>query len=316
MAEVRTIDTHYLAHEGFAAAFLLLEGEKAAFVETNTNHAVPHLLAALEAAGRRPDDVEYVIVTHVHLDHAGGASKLMEACPNATLLAHPRAAKHLIDPSKLVASAQKVYGEEAFAKMYGTIGPIPADRVRIMEDEEVLSWGASTLRFLHTRGHANHHFCILDESAKNVFTGDSFGLAYPALQTEGLVVFPSTSPTDFDPEAAKESVSRIATCGAERAYLTHHGECTQLGAMASSLTCQLDAYEEVLEQADASGLEGDALATFVRERVEKIFAEEFEGFAFAQDPEKMKMVALDIDLNAQGVAFAVEKRRFKRTQAK
>ncbi|MEZ4384491.1 MAG: MBL fold metallo-hydrolase, partial [Nannocystaceae bacterium] len=126
MADVRTIDTLYLGNPRFAACFLLTEGERAAFVETNTNFAVPRLLEALRASGRRPEDVDYVIVTHVHLDHAGGASKLMAACPNATLLAHPRAAPHLIDPSKLVASARQVYGAERFAALYGEIEAIAA----------------------------------------------------------------------------------------------------------------------------------------------------------------------------------------------
>ena len=314
MAAVRTIDTNYLGNPRFAACFLLLEGERAAFVETNANAAVPHLLEALAESGRAPEDVDYVIVTHAHLDHAGGASMLMAACPNATLLAHPRAAPHLIDPAKLVASARQVYGEARFAELYGEIAPIPAERVRTMGDNEGLRWGETSLRFLHTRGHANHHFCVLDEGAANIFTGDSFGLRYPALQDEGLVVFPSTSPTDFDPVAARESVARIATCGAERAFLTHFGESSNLGEIANALNCQLDAYEDVLEVADASALEGEELADFVRERVETIFAEEFEGFSFTGDDELRALVDLDIDLNAQGVTFAVEKRRYKRTR--
>ena len=315
MAEVRTVDTHYLGYPRFAACFLLLEGGRAAFVETNTNFAVPKLLEALRASGRAPEDVDYVIVTHVHLDHAGGASKLMAVCPNATLLAHPRAAKHLIDPAKLVASAEQVYGVERFAALYGSIEPIAAARVRTMGDEETLRWGETTLRFLHTRGHANHHFCVLDEAARNIFTGDSFGLRYPTLQDEGLVVFPSTSPTDFDPVAARESVRRIAASGAARAYLTHYGECDALDAAADSLCGQLDAYEVVVEEADASGREGEELATFVRAGVEAIFAEAFGDRAFMREEARRAVVAMDVDLNAQGVAFAVEKRRHKRATA-
>lgn len=314
MAEVRTVDTHYLGYPRFAACFLLLEGERAAFVETNTNFAVPRLLEALRASGRAPEDVDYVIVTHVHLDHAGGASKLMAACPNATLLAHPRAAKHLIDPAKLVASAEQVYGVERFAALYGRIEPIDAARVRTMADDEVLRWGETTLRFLHTRGHANHHFCVVDEAARTIFTGDSFGLRYPALQDEGLVIFPSTSPTDFDPVAARDSVRRIAASGAVRAYLTHYGECDDLDAAADSLCRQLDAYEAVLDEADASGREGDELAAFVREGVDGIFKDTFGGSAFMRDEARRAVVAMDVDLNAQGVAFAVEKRRYKRSR--
>src|SRR5262249_54286000 len=149
--------------------------------------------------GLGPEAVDYLIVTHVHLDHAGGSSLLMRECPNARLLAHPRAIPHLVDPSKLVASARQGYGDAEFEKLYGRIDPIEAGRVRAMDDGSRLGWAGAELEFLHTRGHANHHFCILlSESGKprSIFTGDSFGLAYPELQQSGLFIFPSTSPTD------------------------------------------------------------------------------------------------------------------------
>src|SRR3954471_23425092 len=111
--EIHTIDCDYI-YPRFAAAYLRVAGDEAAFVETNTSHAAPKLLAALASRGMRPEQVRWVIVTHVHLDHAGGAGAIMRACPNATLLAHPRAARHIVDPSKLVASATKVYGAERF----------------------------------------------------------------------------------------------------------------------------------------------------------------------------------------------------------
>ena len=162
MQTVQTIDCNYLGRQGFAAAFLMIEGDRAAFVENNTQHALPLLLGALERAGLTPEQVDHVFVTHAHLDHAGGSSALMEACPNATLVAHPRAARHLIDPSRLVASASQVYGEARFRELYGTIRPIPAERVKTMEDGQTLRFGQRTLHFLHTKGHANHHLVIHD----------------------------------------------------------------------------------------------------------------------------------------------------------
>ncbi|MCZ7684882.1 MAG: MBL fold metallo-hydrolase [Sandaracinaceae bacterium] len=168
---VVTIDCEYMDHPGFAAAYLVLESDRAAFVETNTNRAVPRLLEALRAHGRDVGDVELVVITHVHLDHAGGASSLMEACPHATLLAHPRAARHVIDPSKLIASAREVYGAEAFEAMYGEIRPVPAERVRVMEDGDAVTLGGRTLTFLHTRGHADHHACIVDSGIERDLHG-------------------------------------------------------------------------------------------------------------------------------------------------
>ncbi len=308
---VTTIDCEYLDHPGFAAAYLVVDGERAAFVETNTNRAVPRLLEALRSAGRDVADVDYVIITHVHLDHAGGASALMKACPSATLLAHPRAARHAIDPSKLVASAREVYGAEAFDAMYGTIEPVPAERVRSMEDGDSVTLGGRTLTFLHTRGHADHHACVLDSGSNGIFTGDSFGLVYPALQKNGLFAIPSTSPTDFDAPEAKRSLDRILSTGAERAYLTHFGEQRDLRGIAETLRAQLDEYGAIADEAFASELDGDALDRFVDARVGAIFDRVLGERALRGDPEAQDILKTDRDLNAQGVAFSVKKRRFK-----
>ena len=240
MSTIHTIDTHYLDQSEIAAAYLVIEGERAAFVDNNTNFAVPRLMAALEAQELSPEQVEYLIITHVHLDHAGGTSKLADACPNATVLAHPRAAPHVIDPSKLVASASAVYGEENFRKLYGTIEPVSEDRVRVMDDEETLRFGNRELRFLHTRGHANHHFCIADSASGAICAGDAFGIAYPRLQREGTFAFPSTSPTDFEPELARESVRRLVAEKPDRIYVTHFGAVIDIETAAGQLIKHLE----------------------------------------------------------------------------
>jgi glyoxylase-like metal-dependent hydrolase (beta-lactamase superfamily II) len=310
MPDVTTIDTHYLDVPRTTAAYLLREGDRAAFVETNTNRAVPRLLEALAEEGLAPEQVEYVIITHVHLDHAGGAAALMARCPNATLLAHPRAARHAVDPSKLVKSAQQVYGEARFAALYGTIAPIPEARVRTLADGETLGWGERTLTFLHTRGHANHHFCVLDSATNAIFTGDSFGLIYPDLQTRGLFAIPSTSPTDFDAAAAKASLDRIVATGAARAYPTHFGGHEDLEAIAAQLHPQLDAYGALVEEAFAS-IPDEALDAHCRARVAALFDRLLAERGLDGDPAVRRQLALDEDLNAQGVAFAVRKRRFE-----
>lgn len=310
---VHTIDCHYLDQPEVAAAYLLLEGDEAAFVETNTAHAWPRLLAALEARGRTVEDVRWIVVTHAHLDHAGGAWKAVQACPNATLLAHPRAARHLIDPSKLVASAMGVYGEERFRALYGTLEPIPADRVRTLADAEVIRWGTRELTFLHTRGHANHHLVMHDSATNGVFTGDAFGLRYPALQTAGSWVFPSTSPTDFDGPAAIESVERIVATGADRAYPTHFGAVEGLPEAGGSLIEQLRRSADLVADVDVSGLDGDALEARMLTEVQGWFDAELEARGLGDDARAL--VALDVDLNAQGLAFAVKKARYKRSRA-
>ena len=142
MHNIEVIDCKYLRPQ-FAASFLIQEGERAVFVENNTAHSVPLLLGRLRVRKLSPNQVDFIIVTHVHLDHAGGSHALMEACPNAILLAHPRAAKHLIDPTRLVESAKRVYGVEHFRELYGEIGAIPKERVREMADGEGIGWWAS-----------------------------------------------------------------------------------------------------------------------------------------------------------------------------
>lgn len=312
MDEIVTIDCHYLDQPEFAAAYLLVDGDEAAFIDNNTNRAVPHLLAALADRGLRPDQVRYLIITHVHLDHAGATATLAGHCPNATVIAHPRAARHVIDPGKLVAGASEVYGESEFARLYGAIEPVHESRVRSMDDDATLDLGTRRLRFLHTRGHANHHFCIVDESSSSVFTGDAFGLHYPALQKSGTFAFPSTSPSDFDAPLARESIARLAELGMTRMFPTHFGEVTAIHEAAEQLVRQLDFAEELMLEAEESEVSDDKLQGYVEPRLRRYFgdllaAENAPGaHAWVWD-----LVDLDINLNAQGIAYAAAKRRRK-----
>lgn len=296
-----TIDSGYV-RPGFASCYLRVEGEEAAFVETNTSHAVPKLLGALEEAGLRPEQVRWIVVTHVHLDHAGGAATLLQRCPNATLVAHPRAARHLIDPSRLVASSKAVYGEDTFAKLYGEIPPAPAERVKIVEDEETLPLGDAMFRFLHVRGHANHHFAVHDPARDTVYTGDAFGLAYPYLQRAGRFAFASTSPTDFDGPAAKASVDRILGLKTKTACLTHFGELDELETVAGQLHEWLDFSQALFERLlglPAEEREEAAYPALV-ERMEAAAKERGLGLT----KEDWELLSLDLRLNAQGLAFA------------
>ncbi len=308
MQTVQTIDCNYLGRQGFAAAFLMIEGDRAAFVENNTQHALPLLLGALERAGLTPEQVDYAFVTHAHLDHAGGSSALMEACPNATLVAHPRAARHLIDPSRLVASASQVYGEARFRELYGTIRPIPTERVKTMEDGQTLRFGQRTLHFLHTKGHANHHLVIHDPATGGLFTGDAFGLAYPALQGKGTFALPSTSPTDYLADEALAVIDQLAALEPERVFLTHFGEHADVHGIASQLTSDLHFARHLFEEAKASTLLGGALERFCLEKLEGYYATRIESRGLPME-ETRSFLALDLELNAQGLAFAATRAR-------
>jgi len=218
---ISVIDSEYYSKD-FAAIYLLKQKNKVAIIETGTNYSVPLIKGALANIGLSFSDVSYIIPTHVHLDHAGGAGLLMKQCQNATLVVHPRGARHLIDPSKLVAGAKAVYGEEKFKEYYGEIISIDSERVIEADDNFILDFDGRELKFIDTPGHAKHHFCIWDKDTKSMFTGDTFGISYRDLDMDSEVyIFPSTSPVQFDPDALIKSINRIMEFRPERVCLTH-----------------------------------------------------------------------------------------------
>jgi glyoxylase-like metal-dependent hydrolase (beta-lactamase superfamily II) len=302
-----TIDCAYLRPE-VASAYLLEDHGEVAFIETNTAHAVPRLLQALAHAGRSPADVRYVIVTHAHLDHAGGASALLAHCPQATLLCHPRAARHLIDPTRLVASSTEVYGAQAFAELYGTVEPVPEARVQTQEDGAAVTLGARSLRFHHTLGHAKHHFVVHDELAGTVFTGDAFGLAYPFLQRAGRFGFPSTSPTDFDGPEAVKAVQRIVALAPTAVCLTHFGGYAEVAELGAQLTWWLERSQAAVEACLARGHPDDPVA-FLKGELSRSMEEALIRRGLVPTPAEREFLEMDLDLNAQGLGWAVSRKQ-------
>ena len=218
---IDVVDSGYYSKD-FASIYLLSQNNKVAIIETGSNYSVPVIKSALIQKGLSFSDVSYIIPTHVHLDHAGGAGELMRQCQNARLIVHPRGARHMIDPSKLIAGAMAVYGEEKFKEYYGEIIPIDSNRVIEAEDNFILDFDGRELRFIDTPGHARHHFCVWDKSTKSMFTGDTFGVSYRDLDCGGdIYILPSTSPVQFDPEALIQSINRIMEFKPERVCLTH-----------------------------------------------------------------------------------------------
>ena len=294
---IACIDALY-TEPGIACLYALIHDGECAIIETGTNHSVPNIRASLTELGVSLEHIRYVIPTHVHLDHAGGAGALMELAPNAELLIHPRGARHMIDPARLIASSIQVYGEKAFYELYGDIVPIPESRVRIMEDGDRVMLGDRELRFKHLRGHADHHFCIFDTGSRGWFSGDMFGVSYKRQRFEaGAFVMPATTPTQFDPHLYAESIDRLAAASPQRMYLTHYGELPFATEQADLLKRQLASYESLgsgrtiepkdLEQKVLSVTE-DALATLI------------EKDAAAKEAAKL---AFDVALNAQGISW-------------
>lgn len=284
----------------FTGCYLRIAGDECAFIEAHTSHALPRLLEALEAHGRRPEDVRWIVITHAHLDHAAGASALVAACPNATLLAHPRAARHMIHPEKLIASATAVYGEERFRRLYGTITPVAESRVKALEDGATFALGGATMTAIHTAGHANHHFVVDDPALDTVYTGDTFGLVYPQLQSHGRFAIPSTSPTNFDAALAKESLRKVLALGRRTVALTHFGAYEDAPAIAAQLARFIDRAGTWVDEASRGSESPAAMTARFTKAWEAAIREEAPAFG----PDEMKFLAFDVELNAQGLAFA------------
>ncbi|AGT31969.1 beta-lactamase [Geobacillus genomosp. 3] len=220
---VSLIDLYDLRMPQRTGTYVLHE-ENLAIVETGPGPSVPHLLAGLKALQIDPADIRYIIVTHIHLDHAGGAGLLLEHCPNAMVVVHPKGKRHLVDPSRLIAGAKAVYGAR-FEELFDPIVPIPEERLVVKEDGEALVLSEErTLTFYDTPGHANHHVSIYDSYSRGVFTGDTIGVFYPQLLDSALeFCLPSTSPNQFNPEAMERSAERLEALNPERIYFGHFG---------------------------------------------------------------------------------------------
>ncbi len=306
---ITTIDCHYL-QPGKAAAYLLVERDEAAFIDNNTVNAVPRLLNALQQQNLAPEQVRWIIVTHVHLDHAGGTAALQQACPNATVIAHPKTARHLIDPARLIAGSIAVYGESDYYKLYGKIDPVPEDRVHIMEDNSQLPWGSRTLHFYNTYGHASHHFSIYDDLSNSIFTGDAFGVGRTELSRPGpgFLVF-SSSPTDFDAEEARKSVQRILKTGAERAYITHFGCFTGLQTHAEILLHSIHDMEAIMEDMIHADDTEETIQAWGEARVATSLEAQLQRCNVQDFAADRAWLDNDVRLNAMGLLFQAGRRR-------
>lgn len=308
---ITTIDTGF-ERDDFDAAYLVVHRGRAAFIDTGHNAAVPRLLAALSAHGLGPEAVDWVIPTHVHLDHAGGAGLLMRSLPNARLLVHPRGAPHLIDPDALVAGAIRVYGEAVVAATYGDVVGVAADRVDTSVDGLVVNLAGRELVLLDTPGHARHHHCVWDPASRSVFTGDTFGISYREFDGPGgPLLFPTTTPVQFEPQPLRDSVRRLAALRPRQACLTHYGPLDgDMDAHAATLCAQIDALEALGEAVAARGLGGPAAEAALREDIGAMLLAGAARSAPDLPTERARaLLAGDITLNAQGVAVWLQRRQ-------
>ena len=302
--DIFAVDTGF-QRDHFDAAYLLRAGGRAAFIDTGTHFAVPRLLAALDALGIARDAVDYIIPTHVHLDHAGGVGTLAAALPQATVVVHPRGARHMVDPSALWEGATAVYGTAEMAASYGQVTPVPAARVLETTDGMVLALGSRDLRFADTPGHAKHHHCIWDAASRGWFTGDTFGLSYREFDTaKGAWLIPTSTPVQFEPAALRRSVERLLAEDPACMYLTHYSrvaEVPRLGRLFLGLLDRMVALGEALRSAPGrhAALKDGLLAIYVESLAEHGCT--YDAATIAH------LLALDIELNAQGMGIWLDR---------
>jgi len=296
---ISTVDAVY-DREMQTSVHVVVESGRAVIIDSATAPAVPRVLGALAAKGVPPEAVDYVILTHVHLDHAGGAGQFLARCPNARLTVHPRGARHLIDPSRLLAATVAIYGEAATRKTYGEVLPAAADRLTETPEGASLRWQGREFRFFDTPGHARHHCVVQDSASGHVFAGDSFGLSYRELDRDGRqFVLPTTSPSQFDPPALHASIDRIAALGPEAVYVAHFGRVTQIARLAADLHRLVEAHVALALRFAHRG--ADRVAR-LQEGVAAIVLEERERQGWRLAPAALlDLLALDVALNAQGL---------------
>jgi glyoxylase-like metal-dependent hydrolase (beta-lactamase superfamily II) len=226
---ITAIDTFMGGRERYTAAYLV-RGRNPTLVETGPTTSVEPVTQALAALGVGPDQLAHIVLTHIHLDHGGGVGGLASRFPLATVHVHERGARHLADPSRLVASATRVYGEERMASLFGPVEPVPQGRLRALGDADTIDVGGRVLEVIDTPGHASHHVAIVDAASGVVFTGDALGIHVPDLP----ILRPATPPPDFDLELAVRSIRAIRDRHPTALLFAHFGPIAD-----AERTCEL-----------------------------------------------------------------------------
>lgn len=302
------IDDFDLNRKERTGTYVILEKELT-IVETSASPSIPYILSGLKQLHIDPIDIKYIIVTHIHLDHAGGAGLLLQHCPNAKVVVHPKGARHIIDPSRLIAGARAVYGEK-FDSLFDPILPIPEQKILIKNDGDTLKISDScTLTFLDTPGHANHHFSIYDPISNGIFTGDTIGVFYPELKHDGIELYlPSTSPNQFNPDYMLQSLEKIEKLNVDYVYFGHYGASSNIQEISQQIRKWLPLFVEV-------GNKGMAIQSSLSEKVEAatqaLFALVTEYLSEKQIPNDhsvYEIIKIDLPVCAMGLIDYLSKK--------
>jgi glyoxylase-like metal-dependent hydrolase (beta-lactamase superfamily II) len=249
--------------------------------------------------------VDWVIPSHVHLDHAGGAGLLMQALPAARMLLHPRGLRHMVDPSALQQAVLEIYGPEAVARDYGTLVPVPAERITTTEDGMRVSLGTRPLEFAHTPGHAQHHHCLWDAATQGWFAGDTFGVSYREFDNaRGAWALAISTPVQFDPPALRDSVQLLLSRQPRAMYLTHYGRVGDVARHGAELLAGIDRLVDIGRRVPAGPDREQRLRDMLRLQTLR----DARAHGCTQGDEFItEALAMDLSLNAQGLAIWLER---------
>jgi glyoxylase-like metal-dependent hydrolase (beta-lactamase superfamily II) len=284
------VDT-WMAGRARVTSAYLLHGSEPALVETGPTTSVEAVTAGLEALGLGHDDLAHIAVTHIHLDHAGGVGTLSRHFPRATIWVHERGAPHLAEPSKLVSSATRVYGEDRLRELFGPVEAVPRDRLRAVSEGDQVDLAERSLEVLYTPGHASHHVALVDSLSGAVFTGDALGIHLPDVR----VLRPATPPPDIDVELGVRSIERIRDRAESLLLFSHFGPVSEVAELCDIAARRLRKWADIVRDALQ---ETDDLDR-VTELLERKTADEF-GSAEAVDRERYEILS-GMKVNASGL---------------
>ncbi|MGD8191413.1 MBL fold metallo-hydrolase [Brevibacillus ginsengisoli] len=305
---IHLIDLHDMGWEERTGSYVI-EDEQLTLIETSASPSLPYLLKGLQTLGLDPHDVRYIIVTHIHLDHAGGAGLFLKEYPNATVVVHPKGARHLANPERLIAGAREVYKDQ-FDPFFAPLLPVPEDKLLIKNHEDTLCIGPNrTLTFYDTPGHANHHFSIYDPVSNGMFTGDTVGVKYAQLDELDFPFYlPSTSPNQFHPDRMLESIHLFESKKLDRIYFGHFGMSENVSEVYRQVKEWLPVFVDTAAALLQEGKGASAITASLYQQVQEYLV----SHGIPESHPAFDVVKLDLEICAMGlVDYLVKKEQGK-----
>lgn len=301
------IDDFDLSMPERTGTYVLTE-DRVTLIETSASPSIPYILDGLQTLGVSPADISYIIVTHIHLDHAGGAGLMLQHCPNAKVVVHPKGARHLADPSRLIMGAKAVYGDK-FSELFDPILEIPEDRLIVKGEGDTLKISEElTLQFLDTPGHANHHFSIYHPLTNGIFSGDTAGIFYPQLDREGIEFYlPTTSPNQFDPEKMLHSINRFKKLEVQRIYFGHYGMSENPSEAFRQVESWLGVFIEEAKQVVLEEKHAEKQVEHITKRLYNKIKIHLTQLGLQDKHPIYELLYLDVNVSAMGLAHYLSK---------